>query len=61
MIDSRTAAMLQRVPVILAVTAGSYGLAVPAAGRSDRHAAQHHAGAGSRQAAAQPGRPAPQG
>jgi TPP-dependent pyruvate/acetoin dehydrogenase alpha subunit len=30
--ETRTASMLQRVPVILAVTANSYGLTVPAEG-----------------------------
>jgi hypothetical protein len=35
MSDTRTASMLQRVPVILAVTASSYGLAFEA-GRSRR-------------------------
>ena len=33
MSDNRTASILQRLPVILAVTAASYGLALPAHGR----------------------------
>jgi hypothetical protein len=32
--ETRTASILQRVPVILAVTAASYGLALPAGART---------------------------
>lgn len=32
--ESRTASILQRVPVILAVTAASYGLTLPAGART---------------------------
>lgn len=60
MSDSRTASMLQRVPVILAVTAGSYGLAFPAEGTRGRHTAQDRSGSGGRKAAAERAKPAPQ-
>lgn len=33
MSDNRTASILQRLPVILAVTAASYGLSLPVHGR----------------------------
>jgi hypothetical protein len=33
--DHRTTSMLQRLPVILAVTAASYGLAFPAGARTN--------------------------
>ena len=38
--DTRTASILQRLPVILAVTAASYGLTLPAGART---AVQQHA------------------
>jgi len=38
--DNRTTSILQRLPVILAVTAASYGLTLPAAARTQAHAAK---------------------
>ena len=35
--DSGTASILQRLPVILAVTAASYGLTLPAGTRTQAH------------------------
>ena len=35
--DNRTASILQRLPVILAVTAASYGLTLPAGARTAAH------------------------
>jgi hypothetical protein len=42
MSETRTASMLQRVPVILAVTAASYGLKLQPAGERTRAAAPRH-------------------
>ncbi len=40
--DTRTASILQRVPVILAVTAASYGLSLQAGGERQRNARTGH-------------------
>ena len=40
--DTKTASMLQRVPVILAVTAASYGLPLQARGERMRSATRGH-------------------
>jgi hypothetical protein len=43
MSETRTASILQRIPVVLAVTAASYGLALPTAQQQHRASAQHAA------------------
>jgi len=59
MSDTKTASMLQRVPVILAVTASSYGLSFEA-GRSRKPAAAGEQRRGTRDRGQGDGKPAAQ-
>jgi hypothetical protein len=52
MSEKRTTSMLQRVPVILAVTAGSYGLSVQRDGTRDKRMARAQQGGGGPKATA---------
>jgi len=52
MSENQTASMLQRVPVILAVTAGSYGLAMQHDGARGKRATRGQQGSAGNKAAA---------
>ena len=56
---NRTHSILQRVPVILAVTAGSYGLPMPGPGRPDPRRSIR--GRGGKACAAMPDKGGPRG
>jgi hypothetical protein len=50
--ENRTTSILQRLPVILAVTAASYGLALPAGARNTASPTSAHAATKTQQAQA---------
>jgi hypothetical protein len=52
MSENRTASMLQRVPLILAVTAGSYGLSMQDDGTRDKRSTRGQQGSAGQKAAA---------